>query len=324
MINMNRRKFLQTMTTAVAACTFSAKPPFLLSQESRGAERPGRRFTANLNVGHIGVKATPLEAIKLARQYDYESVAPMLSAMLKYSQAELQQLAAEMKSNNIVWGAGALRPFVHPDDAKFKQNLTEILQTAQLCQRLGVTRCFTWTGPSSDTMTYLENFRLHVRRLRETGKILADYGVRLGIEYVGTRMSAIRGKFPFVRTSAETKELASEAGLTNIGLALDSWHWFQAGETEDDIRKLSNQDVVNVHICDAPAGMPREQMPDSPRRLPCATGVIDLRAFLQGLVKIGYDGPVETEPFDKSLNKMSTEEALEANTAAIKKAFALI
>jgi sugar phosphate isomerase/epimerase len=47
-------------------------------------------------------------------------------------------------------------------------------------------------------------------------------------------------------------------------------------------------------------------------------------AFLRGLVKIGYDGPVGTEPFDKSLSEMSAEEAMTTATAAMKKAFALI
>ncbi|MCX5636327.1 MAG: sugar phosphate isomerase/epimerase, partial [Planctomycetota bacterium] len=83
-------------------------------------------------------------------------------------------------------------------------------------------------------------------------------------------------------------------------------------------------DVVTADLCDAPAGIRREQMPDSPRKLPCTTGVIDVAAFLRGLVKIGYDGPVGTEPFDKSLSEMSAEEAMTTATAAMKKAFALI
>jgi hypothetical protein len=75
---------------------------------------------------------------------------------------------------------------------------------------------------------------------------------------------------------------------------------------------------------DAPAGVPRDQLPDSPRKLPLTTGVIDLKPFLRGLVKIGYDGPVGTEPFDSSLGRMPTDEAMKVVSAAMKKAFALI
>jgi len=313
---MNRRKFLHT-TAAIAVSQ-------LLTERSFAEVQSERKFRMNLNVGQVGVKATPFEAIKLARQYGYESVTPMHWAMAKYSPERLEQLVAEMKENGLVWGAVGLRPFFHRDSGKFKDRLAEIRRTAELYQRAGVMRCFTWTMSSSDSLTYRQNFRLHVQRIREAGKILAEHGVRLGIEYLGTRQLAIRNKFPFIRTSAEAKELTAEIGLRNVGIALDSWHWFQAGETEQDIVKLTNQDVVTADICDAPAGVDPKQMPDSPRRLPCTTGAIDVGAFLRGLVKIGYDGPVGTEPFDKSLRKMSTQEAMKTATAAMNKAFALI
>lgn len=316
---MDRREFLRSG----AALTMLAGSG-LLKTECFGEEAPKRKFKMNLNVGQVGVRADPFEAIKLARDYGYEAVAPMSSYLLKYSESELNRLVEEMKAAGLAWGAAAVQPFFIGDETRFSQRKQEILQTAEALQRAGVTRCFTWVSPSSNSMTYLENFRLHVKCLREVGSILAEHGVRLGIEYIGTRMSAIRGKYPFIRTSAETKELIGEVGLANLGIALDSWHWFQAGETGEDILKLTNTDVVAVHICDAPAGVPREQMPDSPRRLPCATGVIDMKAFLEALVKIGYEGPVETEPFDKSLSKMTTDEAMATATAAMKKAFSLI
>ena len=47
---------------------------------------------------------------------------------------------------------------------------------------------------------------------------------------------------------------------------------------------------------DAPAGIPIDEQKDNTRDLPCATGVIDLKAFLGALVKIGYDGPRAPSP----------------------------
>jgi len=316
---MNRREFLKSGAAVTALAASS-----LLKTPSGAEEMSKRKFKMNLNVGQVGVKVDPFDAIKLARDYGYESVTPMSSYLLKYSESELERLVGEMKAAGVTWGAAGVEPFFVNDETRFSQRKQEIIQTAKVLQRAGATRCFTWVSPSSSSTTYLENFRLHVKRLREVGNVLAEHGLRLGIEYIGTRMSAMRGKYSFIRTSAETKELTGEVGLANIGIALDSWHWFQAGESEDDLLKLTNGDVVAADICDAPAGVPRERMPDSPRRLPCTTGVIDVKAFLRALVRIGYDGPVGTEPFDKSLSKMTTDEAMATATDAMKKAFSLI
>jgi len=58
--------------------------------------------------------------------------------------------------------------------------------------------------------------------------------------------------------------------------------------------------------------------------LPAATGVIDVKTFLKGLVDVGYDGPVRAEPFNKALNAMGNDEACKSTHAAIKSAVDLI
>lgn len=65
-------------------------------------------------------------------------------------------------------------------------------------------------------------------------------------------------------------------------------------------------------------GFIRETQVDGKRELPLATGVFDLKSFMQGLVDIGYDGPLRTEPFSQPLNELENEEALEKNMATIK------
>jgi sugar phosphate isomerase/epimerase len=123
---------------------------------------------------------------------------------------------------------------------------------------------------------------------------------------------------------AETKELIAEIGTGNVGFVLDSWHWWTAGDTEADILSLQNQQVVAVDLNDAPAGIPKDQQIDGRRELPAASGVIDLGIFLNALNRIGYDGPVRAEPFNKALNDLDNEEACAATAGALKKAFGLI
>ena len=124
--------------------------------------------------------------------------------------------------------------------------------------------------------------------------------------------------------SGETKELIAAIDVENMGFVLDSWHWYTAHETADDLRSLSNADIVACDLNDAPKGLEIDQQIDNQRELPMATGVIDLNAFLDSLVTIGYDGPVRAEPFNRQLNQLDNESAVEATAKAMKHAFSLV
>jgi sugar phosphate isomerase/epimerase len=119
------------------------------------------------------------------------------------------------------------------------------------------------------------------------------------------------------------KELLAAIGTDNLGVQLDSYHWFNAEEKEADLLTLHDQDVVTVDLNDAPAGIPLDRLMDNSRELPAATGVIPVKAFLGGLLKIGYTGPIQAEPFNATLRAMPIDQACAATAAAIKKAFSL-
>jgi len=119
-------------------------------------------------------------------------------------------------------------------------------------------------------------------------------------------------------------ELVSSIGTPNVGLLLDSWHWYTSHGTVKELLRLSNRDVIHVHVNDAPAGIPTDQQIDSRRKLPVTTGVIDLKGFINALVKIGYDGPVECEPFDRELSRMEDNAALKKIIESLNRLWALI
>jgi len=52
-------------------------------------------------------------------------------------------------------------------------------------------------------VTYLQNFKLHASRLRPVAQMLADQGMRLGFEYVGTQSLRNSRKYPFIHTMVE-------------------------------------------------------------------------------------------------------------------------
>lgn len=305
--------------------TCIAAAPGLLAQVSPAPTRSGgRRFTIDLVGGAIGVSANQRQAVELAAKHGFESVGADPGFLAGLSSDQLAEFKAFMVEKKIVFGAAGLPIEFRQDDAKFQDGLKGLPRAAAGLQKAGVDRVSTWLSPGSDRLTYVQNFRQHATRLREVAKILKDYGQRLGLEYVGPKTSWTRSRYPFIHTMAEMKDLIAEIGTGNVGFLLDSWHWWNAGETVEDILTLKGNEIVAVDLNDAPAGIPRDQLVDSRRELPCATGVIDVAAFLKALRQLGYDGPVRAEPFNQKLNAMDNEEACAATAASLKKAMALL
>jgi sugar phosphate isomerase/epimerase len=286
--------------------------------------RPTRRMTINLMPGMIGVRANQREAIELAHAHGFESVEAMGGELARMSEGEIKELLANMESKRVVFGAAGLPVDFRGDESKFEDGLKGLPKIADALQQARVERMGTWVMPGHDTLTHLQNLKQHGKRLRKIADVLADRNIRLGLEYVGTKTLRDRFHFEFVHTMAETKELIAEIGAKNVGFVLDSWHWWNAKENDQDILSLKAEQIVACDLNDAPAGKPREQQIDGQRELPLATGVIPAGLFLNALQKLGYDGPVRAEPFNKPLNDMENEEACAKTFDAMQRAFALI
>lgn len=283
-----------------------------------------REFTLDLRCGSIGVKANQIEAIELAAKHGFESVNAEPAYLAKLSAAERLELIGKLEEHELVWGAAGLPVEFRRDEATFRGGAQNLPKLAAALQDAGVTRVGTYLMPCHDELTYTANLRQHARRLRECAKILADHGQRLGLEYVGPKTLWTSRRYPFVHCMAETKDLIDEIGENNVGFVLDSWHWFTADESVDDLKALSNKDIVACDLNDAPKGKSLDEQIDNQRELPSATGVIDLKSFLQTLVAVGYDGPIRAEPFNQSLNEMENDQAIAATAEAMKKSFALV
>ena len=109
-----------------------------------------------------------------------------------------------------------------------------------------------------------------------------------------------------------------------MGFQLDSFHWFCAGETKEDLLTLTNDQIATVDLNDAKAGRTADEQIDGERELPMATGLVDMQSFMDAMVEIGYDGPMRAEPFNQALRDMDDDAALKSTYEAMKKAFDLV
>ncbi len=291
---------------------------------TRTSSAAARKMKMCLNTGNIGVRANLQEAIAMAARHGFEAVDPNVRDLAALSDSAMGQLLDDLRSKNLEFGSVAQSFPVSQPDEKWADFIKELAASAKTLQRAGVRRFVTWLTSREEKLTYLQNFKLHTRRIGEAATVLGDHNVRLGLEYLGPKTMWGAGKYPFIHTMESMKELILAVGKSNLGFLLDSWHWYTAGDTVADVLTLKNQDIVAVHLNDAPAGVPTDQQVDSRREVPLATGLIDAAGFLNALNQVGYDGPVAAEPMNAALRALPPEDALARVSEAMHKAFALI
>jgi len=312
-----RRSFFRAGVTALGAAAVAST-----HATSAIAGSPG--MFKNLGVGHIGVKANQLQAAEYASRFGFGGVNVHPDDLEKMTAEQRKEVLARMKEHGLQWGVSGLSVQFRTTDEEFRRTIAPLSGRAKVLAEVGARRVCTWILPGHDTLTYRKNFEQHRTRLGEVAGILGEQGLSLGLEFVGPKPSRDRNRFPFIHTIEEQLELNAAIGRNNVGILLDSYHWFTSGGSVSDIERLTGKQIIEVHVNDAQPGIPVDQLQDGKRALPCSTGVIALKGFVAALAKIGYDGPVTCEPFDRQLNDLDDESAVKQTAEALDRVFALL
>lgn len=203
-------------------------------------------------------------------------------------------------------------------DDSFEQSLAEFPRHLEFGVAIGCPRACTWILPAIDGDPG-EFRKQSVERWRKAGQVAEDYGVRLGLEWVGPA-TLREGKNDFIYTMDQLLDMEDDAGVDSLGLLVDSFHWYTAGHTVADLEAVPVEKIVHVHLNDAP-DKPRDQQIDSQRLLP-GDGIIDLKGFLGALKTIGYTDYMGIETFSEELKALPVEEAAARAAAAGKRVLA--
>ncbi|WP_162341589.1 sugar phosphate isomerase/epimerase family protein [Cyclobacterium salsum] len=308
---MDRRKFIQQSSLLSLGL---ASTPYLSHAAPNLQER---KFRVSLNPYAIGVSIDQEEMIDKAVAYNFEAILPVAAQLMEMSPGKLDEFLAKKETHHLTWDAAGLPVDFRKDKATFDEGIKDLPKVAATLRKAGVSRVSTWIMPSHDELPYLENLKQHSQRLGLAAQILGEEGLKLGFEYVGTKNLKIINRYPFVGTLKEVQDLIAEIGRSNVGVQLDSFHWYTSSESVADLKKLTNEQIVTCDLNDATAGRSIAEQIDGERQLPGDSGLIDLKGFMQALVTIGYDGPVRAEPFNAKLNAMENEQALAATSKAM-------
>ncbi|MGH9583905.1 MAG: sugar phosphate isomerase/epimerase family protein, partial [Bryobacteraceae bacterium] len=142
------------------------------------------------------------------------------------------------------------------DEATFKAGLTELEASAPFAAAIHCPRMVTYIMSSSDTPKD-ELRRIYKRRFTECARILARSDVRLGLEFLGPLEFRKKFRYEFIWRMPDMLEFAKECG-PNVGLRVDTWHWYWAGATTEDLVRAGRERIVHIHFNDAPKETPEE------------------------------------------------------------------
>jgi len=265
----------------------------------------------NLSPGAIGISVSLTGGIELAKKTGFEGIDINIGGIADLAEKEsIEYVRSLFENAGIKPGGWGLPVNWRAEESKFKEDLEKLPRLAKVGKEIGCTRVPTWVLSFSDDKPFEENFEWHKKRFRAVAEILKDYDCSLGLEFLGPKTIRQGHKYEFIHTMEDMLELCEAIGTGNVGLLLDCWHWYTSGGTIENMKKTltSADQVVYVHVNDAPEGIPIEKQIDSVRCLPGETGVIDLVGFLKVLDKIGYEGAVTPEPFSKRVNNMEDPE----------------
>lgn len=274
---------------------------------------------ASLMPDLIAIDAAPAESLRIASRAGFAGIDLRLNRFAE----EIERLdphvfAAAMDAAGLVPGYCSIAPQkMDVPEKDWRAELAAVPRRATLAREIGYRRATSVVVPGSDDLAFEANMRLHVERTREVADLLSPHGIMFGLEYVSPLTRRDPLEHEFVHDLRGMMDLLDRVDRANVGVMLDCFHWCCAGETPNDLRRLSPDQVVAVHVNDLVAGIPLEDQTVFERELPGETGLVDIASFLGVLGEIGYDGPITAEPTNAKWSRVSDARAAEMTFEAI-------
>ena len=168
-------------------------------------------------------------------------------------------------------------------------------------------------GPLPDGKSWNEVVEESVSVLEELGRIAERDKVALAFEFLGQPRCS-------VQTLAQAAEIVGRVARENVGLVLDSFHFYAGGSKIEAIDALDARKLFIFHINDA-EDLPREQLEDRHRLLP-GLGILPLKEITSALRRINYDRVTSVEIFRPEYWERDPQELAREAREAVKSVLA--
>jgi len=219
---------------------------------------------------------------------------------------------------NGVFEKGKIKPlainsveFITFNSSWEKINTMNLIQRyAGIADRLNCPYIVLVPSPRPQGISDKEVYEESVKVLREISNRFKKYKVKFAFEFLGFSWCS-------VSTVEQDIEIVKAVNRNNIGLVLDTFHFYAGGSTLDAINTMDKDKLYILHINDG-EDLPKQDLQDAHRLYP-GEGVIPLKEIISKLREIRYDGPVSIEMFRPEYWAEPAEEVARRGIAAIKR-----
>jgi 2-keto-myo-inositol isomerase len=174
------------------------------------------------------------------------------------------------------------------DDAGRERLMAECDELCRVADEIGCPYVVVVPSPLPEGRTSADAVEETVRVLGELSGIAERYGVGLAFEFLGQAGCS-------VQTLGLADEIVRRVGRENVGLVIDSFHFYAGGSSIESIDALDPARLFIFHINDA-EDLPRAELEDRHRLLP-GLGILPLREIVAALRRTGYDRVASVEIF---------------------------
>ncbi|HEX8636615.1 MAG TPA: sugar phosphate isomerase/epimerase [Pyrinomonadaceae bacterium] len=223
-----------------------------------------------------------------AAEFDYVEIwAAKLREFLKTnSVADLRNLIEE---NNLqAYSINSIEHITFRNAEDYAQIKAECEELSRVAAEIRCPYVVVVPGKLPEKATKEEIMEESVRVLNELAGIAEKYNVGLAFEFLGQADCS-------VQTLDFCKEIVDEVNRKNVGLVIDTFHFYAGNSSFEAIETLDPEKLFIFHINDA-EDLPRETLTDAHRLYPGA-GILPIREIKERFDRIGYDRMVSIEIF---------------------------
>jgi hydroxypyruvate isomerase len=234
------------------------------------------RFSACIEMLFVPESTDPAERIRLAKAAGLEAVEFWL-----WSNKDLDAIENALKETGIKLAGIVAEPFAElTRETDHDRFLAGLEKSRDVAMRLGAPVLICQSGP---LLAGIDRSRQHdalTTAMARSADVLAGSGVRLGLEPLNDRVD-----HPgyYLTSTEEAFAIVDAVDRPEIGLTYDLYHSMVMGEDPQTVAGGHLDRIVHVHLADHPG-----------RNQP-GSGELDLKAQLEWLDAIGYDGFVGLE-----------------------------